>query len=269
MAINTKQTSLANARDRFKTVVPLVSGGYASMERLPSGKITVFPWDSSVSEWLATRDTSGEGEMHTLAALASKVTGVKVDGLRCLPEGEISMIVMVSRALAFNEQRVIFKPRCPHCGKPQPDASVRVPDDLEVLGQKPSDYPGYEPAFTLPVNTDELVIRPLLVGDVLDLEDRLTDRSDPLMPKDVTELQFRLVSSLVSVGGGKPDNAVEALSYVRSLHPEDTDAWAAKLIAASPSLSSVVKCKCENESCGLPFTHNLNLRRDFFRVSGA
>jgi hypothetical protein len=267
MALNTNLKSLAPARDRLKLKTPLVSGGYSVRELLPDAHITVFPWDTSVSEWLARQNMDAKGETHVMVELVRRVTGLQDAILNQLPEGELPMILMVSRALAFNEQRLTFMPRCSHCGRLQKEASVRIPDDLEVLGQKPADYPGYEPAFTLQISKDELVIRPLLVSDILSIE-RQQMSTDPLFTR-TSEPIMRLATCLVSVGGGKPENIRESLSYVQALHPVDVEHFTNKIVEISPGLSQNVKCKCDFEDCAKEFKFTLNLRRDFFRQAGA
>jgi hypothetical protein len=266
MALQTKLTNLTPVRERLKLKTKLVSGGYSVRDRLPDGSVTVMPWETSVSEWLANRDVSSEGETQTLLELAKQVTGLKDDVLSALPEGEIPMILMVSRALAFNEQKLQFSSKCPHCGHIHTGLSVKVPDDLTVVAQKPADYAGHEPAITLPVCKDSVIFRPLLVSDAVAVERQIRE-PDPLRGK-IPESILRLASSIVSVGEGTPDSPREAVTYLRALHPADVEAFQVALAEASPALSPAINLKCDNEDCAKDFKHVLSLRRDFFRSIG-
>lgn len=266
MALQTKLTNMTPVRDRLKLRTKLVSGGYSVRDILPDGSITVLPWETTVSEWLAKRDVTSEGETQTMLELTKQVTGLKEEVLARLPEGEIPMILMVSRALAFNEQKLMFSSQCPHCGRVHSNLSVKIPDDLTVVAQKSADYPGYEPAVILPVCQDSVVFRPLLVADALAVE-RQVREPDPLRGK-IPESILRLASAIVSVGGGAPDSPKEAIMYLRALHPADVDFLGNAVAEASPALSPVINLKCDNEDCAKDFKHVLSLRRDFFRPAG-
>ncbi len=148
---------------------------------------------------------------------------------------------------------------CPACSKAWEQALV-VPDNLEPIGKKPEGYQGLD-TVTLPICGDEVVTRPLNVGDELAIIER--NKESRLR---ISDSQARRIASIVTVGGGKPDNNDEVNGWLNALDPADVKALNAHVNTSSPHLRQQIDVECEE--CKHVSTHTLRIESDFFRSGG-
>lgn len=250
MPIQTNLKTLQPARDRFKKEITLLSKGYSMKDKIPGGKITIFPWDQTVDDWVIRNLKKIKMAMLPFE-LVKKVTNLT--DVSTLPTGDVNTILLVAKAAA-RDFTVTYESTCPTCGRKDKN-SVKVPDQLGRIGEKPDDYPGWD-EFKLPACGDLVRVRPLLVRDEIQLLERPED--DPV-PRRVA----RAVTHLISVNGGQPEDAKEAVTYFQALQPSDFDFYMDKLEALEPHLGTEMQHKCDD--CGTIFSHNLSLDADFFR----
>lgn len=261
MAIITKLTDLTPTRDRLRRKIPLVSGGFAAREHFPDGQVVIRPWDSHASEW-AVDNRFAIGQTKKLAELATIISLADLKAIKLLTEGDLVAMIMTSRALTFKGARVDYQPVCPRCGRTQKPASIVIPDELGVHAQKQPDYPGFEPVGALPEAGDEIELRPLLVNDLIDLQEAERE----LSARGLSKTQAALAKALVSVGGGKPENLVEAGRYVSALPIDDINFLDAAYDKISPRLDTDIPHRCDFDDCRHEFKFTLELIRDFFRL---
>jgi hypothetical protein len=256
VALKTKLVDLTPAKDRFRTKIKLLSGGYSDRETFKDGELMVYPWDTEVSEWFLERSRSVSGIALTRDIL-SRLTDVKpATKMDKFVASEALLVLLVSRALV-TQHKISYQCKCTSCGRDQPQESVVVPDELEKLGEKGPDYPGYEDA-TLPDCGDVVRIRPLLIADELAIEARA-----PHARSRVSDGVARTLASIISVGGGTPDSIEELISYYRALSPSDVQYLEQSISDSSPQLNSKIKHVCG--SCGKPFEFDLSFDATFFR----
>ncbi len=260
MSIRTKLPDLTPASERLKREIDLISGGYSVAPDVVNGKLTVYPWDSEVSEWIISRKAGGTDADFT-AQVLMKVTRLPERVVNNFVANEALLVMLVARSLVSNGQ-LHYTAKCPHCGTVQRPSSIKVPDQLDVIGKKEQGYVGWD-MLTLPESGDILKVRPLLVAD--------TRRAAELAGTDkglgLSETAISTASSIAFVNDSTPDNAKELLSYYRALHPRDVDAIHKHLRENSPSLSTLIPHVCDSEQCQKPFSFNLGLNYDFFLPS--
>jgi hypothetical protein len=249
MPIQTNLKSLVPARERFKKEVKLLSGAFSMRDQLPEGKLIIYPWDQSIDDWVM-KNLKKVNLVLLPYELCKRVTGL--DNVDRLPVGDVSTILLVSKALARNSQ-VEYMATCHACGHKE-HTKIVVPDNLERVSEKGPDYPGYD-EITLPVVKDVIRIRPLLVKDEISITERATDA----IPRRVA----RAIAAVVSINGGTPDNADELLSYLNALQPSDLDYLLDQMNVLDPHLGTEMKHKCDK--CGTEFTHNIAIDAEFFR----
>ena len=261
MAIKTNLTNLKPARERFKKVVNLVSGGKPNQQYFPDGKLTVFPWDHNIDDWITTRVRSGSNNARTLTFdLLPRLCNLNGCPPNDFLASEVILVMLVSRSVLLNDV-IKFGHACPKCGATGED-QVKIPDELSRVGEKAADWPGWD-LVTLPESKDVLKIRPATVGEEL----RLLNRSE-VDRKRVSDSIWRMVAVLISVnesadGTGKVDNAQEAVVYLEALAPSDFKYLQEAYDKLQPGISTDVHIKCDG--CGTEFEHTLKLDEDFFR----
>lgn len=238
------------ARERFKKEITLLSKGFSMRDKIPGGKITVFPWDQSIDDWVIKNL-----KKINLATLPFEIVKrlVNLDKIDDLPSGDVSTILLVAKALS-RDSVVQYTAVCPACGHKEP-TQIIVPDQLEKVAEKPDDYPGYDDV-TLPACKDVVRIRPLLVRDEFILSKR--PENDPI-PRRMA----RIIQQIVSVNDGQPDSVDEAVTYLRALQPSDLDYLIDQSAVLEAHLGTELKHKCD--SCGTEHSHNLSLDSEFFR----
>lgn len=260
MPIKTTLPSLAPATERFKTTLNLISRGYSLPKDLvPNGAITVYPWDTEISEWIVDASATVQRDDAGFSArVVGKLTRLPTAVVEQFVASELLLVMLVARSLTSNG-KLSYVARCPHCGAEQAQCVIKVPDDLGILGQKPADYPGYD-MIKLPCG-DELKVRPLLVNDLAKITPDLSKRFG------VSNLALQNMRSIMEVGGGTPDNVDELVTYYKALPPADIDFLRAKLNELSPALDTLVPHVCDRASCQRSFKYNLGLNYDFFLPS--
>lgn len=258
MPIRTNLKDLAPSSERFKKEIALLSGGYSAPTLFPGGKVTVYPWDTEVSAWLASDRTLQPGRL--LYALTGKLTGFNDEQVQKFVAGEITLVLLVARAAA-NEQQINYTAKCPVCGVLE-RCSVIVPDALTRMGEKPDKYVGWD-EVTLPDSKDVLRIRPLLVSDEIAVAER------PRTANDISDTGARLITAILTVNGGAPDSIDERKQYYLALSPKDRQFFTSEVDRLTPHLDTRIHQKCPSPSCKNEFTHELTFDEEFFRPSGS
>jgi hypothetical protein len=257
MAIKSNIDSTRSSREQYKREVTLLSHGYTNQEAFPDGLITVYPWDSHIDEWVRKNARSKESSSMFMLRLVEQLADFNGCSLDDFVVGDVSTVILIARAIRQNNV-VAYIPRCPFCSSDNDEEVIKVPDDLEKMGEKSKDYPGFD-EITLPVSKDVLNIRPLVVGDV-----RRLDGRNSMQKKQVADELASTLASIIDIGGGKPDSLDELLVWHKALHPQDQTYLDKAVEALSPHLSTDIKHTCD--TCGRDFTKTLPLRdKEFFR----
>lgn len=254
MPIKTNMKSLTPRRQVFKREITLISHGFSNPVAWPGGKLVVFPWDSSIDEFLVegARKMNRQELVYGLLQKVCDLNGAKVDDFVA---DEIQTVLLVSRSLA-TEGDVRYNAECPACRAIKTE-SIKIPDELVKVGEKSTDYPGYDD-ITLPRCADVLRIRPLLVKDERIIEDRSTEQR-----KIVSDMELRIIMPIITVNDSKPDNLEDIVTYYRALHPEDAKFLESEQRRLSPHLDTNIGHICD--ACGRKFFQILNFDQEFFR----
>ena len=257
MPIKTNLKSLTPAYERFKKEVPLLSGGYSAPELFPSGTVTVYPWDTEVSAWLASDRGLQPGRL--LYALTSRLTGFNDKQVQKFVAGEVTLVLLVARAAA-NEQVINYVARCPVCSTLE-RCSITVPDSLAKVGEKAKGYQGWD-EIKLPDANDILHIRPLLVADELAIAER-PRVAGAMEPSDTGA---RLIASIISINGSTTDSLDELKQYYFALSPKDLQFFSFEVDRLTPHLDTRLMQQCP--ACKNKFAHELTFDEEFFRSGG-
>lgn len=254
MSIKTNMKSLIPRRQAFKREITLLSHGFSNPTAWPGGKITVYPWDSEIDEYLieTARKTSRQQLVFGLLAKLCDLNGSKVDDFVA---DEVQTVLLVARALSM-EGLVRYTSQCPFCAKKKIE-QIKVPAELERVGEKPDDYPGYDD-ITLPECKDAVRIRPLLVKDEKIIEDRSVEQKAL-----ISDTRLRLLLPIVTINDSKPDKIDELVAYFKALHPRDAKFIEDEEKRLSPHLNTNIPHICDD--CGKEFKHLLSFDQDFFR----
>jgi hypothetical protein len=254
MPIKTNITNKTPRRQLFKKEITLMSRGFSNPAAWPGGKLTVYPWDTEVDEYLIeqARKSSRQQLVYGLLNKLCDLNGGKIEEFVA---EEVNTVLLVARALS-TEGIVNYTSECPMCAKKRVE-TIKVPDELEKVGEKPTDYPGYDD-ITLPVSKDVVRLRPLLVKDELIIEQR-----DDAQRRLVSDTRLRMLMPIVSVNEGKPDTLEELVNYIRILHPNDVQYLEQQQKKLTPHLNANVPHKCDD--CGKEYTHLLSFDQQFFR----
>jgi hypothetical protein len=250
MPIKSNLQSLAPAREKFKKEITLLSRGYSMPDKIPGGKVTVFPWDQSVDDWIIKALRKTPIEQIPFEA-AKKLIGL--DKIDRMPVGDVITILLVARAIA-RDSSLHYDSKCPACGHVEA-ISLAVPDNLEKVSEKPDNYPGWD-EIEMPVCKDKVKLRPLLVQD----EVSILERPENATP---TRKMARAVAALVAVNDSQAETPQEALQYFEALPPHDFSYYSEMMEKLSPHLGTEIKHKCV--SCSHEFVQDLNINADFFR----
>jgi hypothetical protein len=257
MAIRTNMGSLTPRRQAFSKEITLPSGGYTNPKAFPGGKITVFPWDSSVDDMLLQQSRKKQN-VDTLFQLASQVSDVRMADVDDLGVNEVPLILLVARALDVSSGNglVAYNSACPTCGAEE-HTQIQIPDQLEVLGAKPENYAGLD-LVTLPVCQDVIGIRPLMVKDERTVLQRERDAKDK-----ISNRELRTALAIVHVNETTPDSLMEMVQYLRALAPADIRFLEKEINDVAPRLNTLQEHKCD--SCGRDYTVPLHFDTEFFR----
>jgi hypothetical protein len=247
------------ARDRLKREITLLSHGFACPEAFPDGKITVFPWDSTIDEWIAAHSRQEVAGKRFTIDLFCKLCNLNGCPKEKFVLGDVSTVILVSRSIRHNNQ-IEYRPVCIHCKTINASEIVSVPEQLTKIGEKSTDYKGFD-IITLPVCKDIVKLRPLIVNDEM-----LLDQRSPEQKKVVTDELAHVLAGIVEIGGGQPSNVEELLAWYHAVDPTDQVYLNSAVDNLSPHLSPNLEHTCD--SCGKGFTFVLPFEdRDFFRRS--
>lgn len=254
MPIKTNMKSLIPRRQAFKREITLLSHGFSNRTAWPGGKITVYPWDSEINEYLieTARKTSRQQLVFGLLAKLCDLNGSKVDDFVA---DEVQTVLLVARALSM-EGLVRYTSQCPFCAKKKIE-QIKVPAELERVGEKPDDYPGYDD-ITLPECKDVVRIRPLLVKDEKIIEDRSVEQKAL-----ISDTRLRLLLPIVTINDSMTNMIDELVAYFKALHPRDAKFIEDEEKRLSPHLNTNIPHMCDD--CGKEFKHLLSFDQDFFR----
>lgn len=256
MPIKTHLKSMTPRRQQYKREITLLSHGYTNQQAWPDGKLTIYPWDNTIDQYLVenVRKQSKQELVFSLLRLCCDLNGGKIDDFVA---DEINVVLLVSRALS-SDGVVVYTARCPHCGATK-EETIKVPDELEKVGEKSTDYPGFD-IITLPASTDVIKVRPLLVVD----EKAIIGRDD-LKRKEVSDAELRTLMRVVAINDSKPDTLEELVVWFRALHAKDAKMLEDKGRELTPHLNTVVPHVCDDADCGKKFNFPLNFDQEFFR----
>ncbi len=254
MSIQTNLKDLTPRRDKFKKVITLLSGGFSSRSSFPEGEITVYPWDSSVDAWFQDRAQKGKQDtlFYDLLERLCSLNGCRVTDFVA---GDVTTVLLVARSLR-NDGVLFYTSKCPSCGLTD-DESITVPNDLQRVGEKDQDYPGFD-KFTLPECEDEITTSPLLVGQEMDIADR-SDEDKRNIPSAIAAVLY----SIQTVGGSEPEDVVELFNWYQAISPSDVALLEDRINTLNPHLNQEIPHKCTK--CDTGFSHTLSLDREFFR----
>lgn len=250
--------NLVSARERYKKNVELISKGYYAPEDLPGGKVTVYPWDTTVDDWMTRRMRKVQNYEMLLLEATSKIADLKGLAWTNLALGDAWTILMVSRSMLSNF-KVNYRPRCTECGF-ESTASVVIPDELGIKAPKKDDYPGFD-EVTLAECKDVVQCRPLFVHDQVAVNER-----DAELRKQVSDLAALQLSTIVAINGtktGEDFDAQELVAWFRAIAPSDAVQLRTHIEDIQPGLDTDMKHACDR--CGFRFNYRLSITGDFFR----
>lgn len=251
--IKSKVTDTRPARVKLARDIQLLSRGYFAPESFPDGMITVYPWENTIDGWLVEHATKSSqvGLLWELLPQLCNLKGVDVDAV---PIGDMNTIMLCSRALA-NRGQVQYAADCPSCGEKN-GGVVKVPDELERIGEKRSGYPGWD-EITLPESQDVVKIRPLTVKDSKFISGRTAEQR-----KKITTQLLKILIPVVDVNGGLPDSLDELIGWYNALDPVDKQYLDRMENELYPHLRTELDFKCD--SCGNSFEVPLKFDESFF-----
>lgn len=256
MPIKTHLKSLTPRRQQYKKEITLLSHGYSNPQAWPNGKLTVYPWDNSIDQYLIenVRKQSKQEIVFSILKQCCDLNGGSVDDFVA---EEINIVLLVSRALS-TDGVVMYTARCPFCSAEKKE-TIRVPDELEKVGEKAEGYPGFD-VITLPMSTDVIKLTPLLVKD----EKAILNRPDE-QRKNVPDAELRTLMRVNSINDSKPDTLEELVIWYRALHAKDAKMLEDEGRALTPHLNTLVPHVCDDADCGKKFSFPLNFDQEFFR----
>ncbi len=256
MPIKSNLKSMAPRRQQYKREITLLSHGYNNQTAWPGGRIMVYPWDNVVDQWLVDnlRKVSRQELVYGLLRHCCELNGGNIDDFVA---DEINVVLLVSRALT-TDGVVVYTSMCPFCGAKKQE-QIKVPDELEKVGEKPDNYPGFD-TITLPVIADVVKLRPLLVKD----EKLIMHREDD-QKKEVPDSELRTLMRVVTINEGKPDTLQELATWYRALHAKDAKFLEEKGREITPHLNTNIPHRCDEMDCGRQYTFPLSFDQEFFR----
>lgn len=251
--LKTKLTDLTPSSERLKQTIILISKGYSLKPEVIDGKITVYPWDSEISEWVMAAER-GKTNLEFTVKVVRKLLRMPESVVDRFVASELLLIMLVARSLVSGGV-LKYSAVCPHCSTVQKQANITVPDQLGKIGEKSNDYAGWD-ELILPSSGDVLKVKPLLVADLLAV------LAAP--NTDISENGLNNAASIMEVNGGRPDKARELIDYYLALHPSDVQRLQKHLKETSPALDTSIPHVCDSPKCEKPFQYNLGLHYDFF-----
>lgn len=254
MAIITNLKSLTPRRQAYRREITLMSKGFSNPKAWPGGKLIVYPWDNRIDEIVLNlgRKADVSELMYTVLANVCDLNGASVDDFVLT---EMETVFLVARSIAGGGT-IGYEAVCPFCRHTARE-SIQVPEELARCGEKAEGYPGFD-TFTLPDCADVVAARPLLIRDNKVIETRLKEPTNQL-----TELQLRTITPIVSVNNGRPDTAEEAAIWFDALSPADATFLEQQVTGLSPRLDNKIPHTCDR--CQHEFSQTLHFNQKFFR----
>jgi hypothetical protein len=252
MPIKTNLQSMVPAKDKFKKEIVLLSHGYSMPTLIPNGRITVYPWDQTIDDWVLKNLKRFNINLLPFEIVKRLVNLKSIDDM---PLGDTTTVLLVAKALA-RDSKVTYTAECTNslCQHKE-RIEIVVPDQLERISEKKDDYPGHDD-IVLPACKDVVSIKPLLVKDQVSIIN--------LSEGDATPRRlYRASRAIKAVNSGEPDSPDEITTYLAALQPSDFDYLTDKMQELEPHLGTELKHKCDK--CGTEYTHNLSLDAEFFR----
>jgi len=257
--IKTNLKDLQPRREKYKQVITLLSRGFTDPKAWPGGKLTVYPWDSQVDTWLMEEyrrsSDSKAGLLHRALTKVCDLNGGSSDNFVA---SEVETVLLVSRAIR-NANVVEYTSPCPAC-RWENISTISIPDELEKVGTKSSDYPGYD-IITLPDSKDEVAMRPLLIKDEKFIETRTVEDREA-----VSDDVLYTILPIITVGGGKPETKEEIVQWYLALSPDDAKYLEEQQKQLTPHLNTLIPHECDK--CKHPYKHKLSFDQEFFRPRG-
>jgi hypothetical protein len=254
MPIRTNLKSMTPRREAYKREITLLSRGYTDPVHWPEGKLTVYPWDSEIDEWMLenARKLSKEELIFNLLEKCCNLNGGKVADFVA---DEIYLVLLVSRA-RLTADKIRYFSLCPFCGH-KSEEEVTVPNELGPLGVKAPDYPGWD-AIKLPECEDVVKVRPLVVLDERAIVNRPEEER-----KVISDGILRTIMRVVDINDSRPDKLDELVQWYRALSPGDANFLDKEGRRHTPHLDTAIPHKCDE--CNRDFRHSLDFNQDFFR----
>ena len=257
MPIKTNLKSLTPRRQAFKKAIMLPSHGFSNPTAWPDGQITVYPWDSSVDDFLLEANRKSSARQNVLFELVGKLCDLNGGQLDDFVADETNIILLVSRALA-QDNTITYTSVCPYCNAKEQER-VKVPDELEKVSEKKPGYPGFD-LITLPECKDVVKVRPLLIKD-----ERIIMERPALERTKISDNTLRNLMRVVTINDSTADKLAELQEWYEALPPKDARYLEEQSRELSPHLNTVLVHTCAKQDCNREFRHNLTFDQDFFR----
>lgn len=254
MPIKTNMTNMTPRRQQYKREITLLSKGHTSPQAWPKGKITVFPWDHTIDNFFLEENRRGASKNELLFTLVEKLTDLNGAPIDDFPADEVNTVLMVARSIGH--EKVTYKTRCPLCNCEMTE-SISVPDELEKVGEKPEEWPGYD-EITLPDCKDVVQLRILTVKD-----EKIVQNRKPEQRREISDSDLRTLMPIVSINESTPDTMEELQLYFSALSPADATFLIEQQRQLSPHLNTSIPEKCDD--CKHQFVQVLSFDRIFFR----
>lgn len=257
MSFKTNLKDLRPRAEKQKVEIPLVSGGFVNRTAFPGGKIVVYPWDSSIDQWVQEESRNAPIGQQNLVfyRLVGKVANLNGCALEDFCIGDVFTVLMASRAIEHSGV-VKYTATCPSCGTSE-TADVRIPDELQPIAQKAQDYAGID-EILLPDSSDVVMVRPPQIRDEL-----LIVQRDAEKRALVNDHIARILAPIVSINDGTPDNTEEIVTWYAALSTRDSRYLEKREDELTPHLDQAMMHKCAK--CNLVYRHPLTLNTEFFR----
>jgi hypothetical protein len=254
MAFKTNMTNLQPRKQVYKREIQLLSRGFSAPQAWPNGKIIVFPWDSSIDQYLMEQTKiSNNSLFFGLLERVCNLNGANVDQFVV---SEIQSILLLSRALQY-DGAMEYDSHCPFCNTVARE-TITIPDELQPVGQKPENYPGYDD-IVLPGCKDVVRLRPLLVKDHKKIDELCRGE----IGKAFNKRQLQILMPVMTINDGPPDNLDEINTWYEALSPSDAQYLQEMQVELTPHLDNRIPHRCGE--CQRTFHQILTFEQEFFR----
>jgi hypothetical protein len=246
-------------REKFKKEITLVSGGYVNRTAFPLGKITVYPWDSGMSEWMDEQQKITQPNergllLYRSVARVCNLNGCPVDDFVV---GDVHTVLLQARSIE-TDSFLEYMPTCPMCAATEM-CKIKVPDEFRPVGLKGQDYPGYD-LITLPDSKDVVALRPLQIKDEMAIEGRTKENKER-----VPERIARMLTCIKTLNGEAVEGAVPLdaiFEWHQAISPKDLAHLELMQDELTPHLSLDLPQQCD--LCSHKYLHSVQMGPDFF-----